>query len=276
MTFMTKTPLVSIVTPSFNQAPFLEATIQSVLEQEYPNIEYIVIDGGSTDGCVNILEKYSDHLESWISEPDDGQTDAINKGFNLARGEVFAWLNSDDVYKPGAIAEAVEYLMENPDVGMVYGDSDFIDDKGNRIGKFPAARTDYRRLRQGYVHIPQQSTFFRSRLWKLVGPLDASFFFAMDYDLWVRLAGISPIRYIERTWAAFRLHGEAKSMASADRCWPEMIRVHERLGGNRFSVIYAKYFIRRILEPILPYRLYARLWLQRWAMGREKEGAENE
>jgi glycosyltransferase involved in cell wall biosynthesis len=276
MTFMTKTPLVSIVTPSFNQAPFLEATIQSVLEQEYPNIEYIVIDGGSTDGCVNILEKYSDHLESWISEPDDGQTDAINKGFNLARGEIFAWLNSDDVYKPGAIAEAVEYLMENPDVGMVYGDSDFIDDKGNRIGKFPAARTDYRRLRQGYVHIPQQSTFFRSRLWNLVGPLDASFFFAMDYDLWVRLAGIRPIRYIERTWAAFRLHGEAKSMASADRCWPEMIRVHERMGGNRFSVIYAKYFIRRILEPILPYRLYARLWLQRWAMGREKEGAENE
>jgi glycosyltransferase involved in cell wall biosynthesis len=276
MTFMTKTPLVSIVTPSFNQAPFLEATIQSVLEQEYPNIEYIVIDGGSTDGCVNILEKYSDHLESWISEPDDGQTDAINKGFNLARGEIFAWLNSDDVYKPGAIAEAVEYLMENPDVGMVYGDADFIDDKGKRIGKFPAARTDYRRLRQGYVHIPQQSTFFRSRLWNLVGPLDASFFFAMDYDLWVRLAGISPIRYIERTWAAFRLHGEAKSMASADRCWPEMIRVHERMGGNRFSVIYAKYFIRRILEPILPYRLYARLWLQRWAMGREKEGAENE
>ena len=266
---MAHTPLVSIVTPSFNQAPFLEATIQSVLEQDYPNIEYIVIDGGSTDGCVKILEKYSDQLSYWISEPDAGQTDAINKGFNLAKGEIFAWLNSDDIYQPGAISEVVEYLSQHPEVGMVYGDADFIDDEGNWIGKFPAALTDYRRLRQGYVHIPQQSTFFRSRLWKLVGPLDASFFFAMDYDLWVRLAGLSPIRYVKRTWASFRLHGKAKSMASADRCWPEMIRVHERLGGKKFSVIYAKYIVRRILEPVLPYRLYARLWLQRWAMGRE-------
>jgi glycosyltransferase involved in cell wall biosynthesis len=269
MTLMTDTPLVSIVTPSFNQAPFLEATIQSVLNQNYPNIEYIVIDGGSTDGCINILEKYSDKLSYWKSEPDAGQTDAINKGFNMAKGEIFAWINSDDVYHPGAISEAVEYLRQNPDVGLVYGDADFINDQGGWIGKFPAARTDYRRLRQGYVHIPQQSTFFRSRMWKLVGPLDASFYFAMDYDLWVRLAALSPIRYIERTWAAFRLHGGAKSMASADRCWPEMIRVHERLGGSRFSVIYAKYLIRRILEPILPYRLHAKLWLQRWAMGRE-------
>jgi glycosyltransferase involved in cell wall biosynthesis len=269
MTFLTDTPLVSIVTPSFNQAPFLEATIQSVVDQDYPNVEYIVIDGGSTDGCVNILETYSNSLSYWKSEPDAGQTDAINKGFNMAKGEVFAWINSDDVYKPGAISEAVEYLRQNPDVGLVYGDADFINDQGSWIGKFPAAATDYRRLRQGYVHIPQQSTFFRSRMWKLVGPLDASFYFAMDYDLWVRLAALSPIRYFQRTWAAFRLHGEAKSMASADRCWPEMIRVHERLGGSRFSVIYAKFLIRRILEPILPYRLYARLWLQRWAMGRE-------
>ncbi len=266
---MAHQPLVSIITPSFNQAPFLEATIQSVLDQDYPSIEYIVIDGGSTDGCLNILEKYSDRLDYWVSEPDAGQTDAINKGFNMAKGEIFAWLNSDDVYKPGAIAEAVEYMMRNPDVGMVYGDADFIDDEGKWIGKFPAALTDYVRLRRGYVHIPQQSTFFRSRLWKQVGPLDTSFYFAMDYDLWVRLAALTPIHYVQKTWAAFRLHGKAKSMASADRCWPEMIKVHERLGGSKLSVIYAKYIIRRILEPVLPYRLYARLWLQRWALGRE-------
>lgn len=266
---MTDTPLVSIVTPSFNQANFLEATIQSVLSQDYPNIEYIVMDGGSTDGCVNILEKYAEQLTYWSSEPDAGQTDAINKGFNLARGEIFAWLNSDDIYKPGAITQAVEFLQGHPEVGMVYGEADFIDDAGNWIGIFPAARTDYRRLRQGFVHIPQQSTFFRGRLWKLVGPLDKSFYFAMDYDLWVRLAALSPIRFVKKTWASFRLHGGAKSMASADRCWPEMIRVHRRLGGSPFSVIYAKYLVRRILEPVLPYRLHAKLWLQRWAMDRE-------
>jgi glycosyltransferase involved in cell wall biosynthesis len=270
---MTDQPLVSIVTPSFNQANYLEATIQSVLSQDYPNIEYIVIDGGSTDGCVNILERYADQLTYWISEPDAGQTDAINKGFNLARGDVFAWLNSDDVYKPGAVTQAVEFLGQQPEVGMVYGDADFIDENGDWIGVFPAARTDYRRLRQGYVHIPQQSTFFRGRLWKLVGPLDTSFYFAMAYDLWVRLAALSPIRYVKNTWASFRLHGQAKSMASADRCWPEMIRVHRRLGGSLFSAIYAKYLVRRILEPVLPYRLHAKLWLQRWAMGRE-EGSE--
>ncbi|MCH7588585.1 MAG: glycosyltransferase [Chloroflexi bacterium] len=266
---MVEKPLVSIVTPSFNQGRFLEATIQSVLDQDYANVEYIVVDGGSTDNSVDILKKYSDRLAHWISVPDAGQTDAINKGFSLANGEILAWLNSDDVYRPGAISEAVDHLQNHPNKGMIYGDADFIDEDGKWLGKFPAANTNYRKLRRGYVHIPQQSTFFRSHLWKRVGPLDPSFYFAMDYDLWVRLAAVSEIGYVKRTWAAFRLHGEAKSMASADRCWPEMIRVHRRLGGNKFSVIYLKYLIRRILEPVLPYRLHARLWLQRWAMGRE-------
>jgi hypothetical protein len=123
-------------------------------------------------------------------------------------------------------------------------------------------------LRRGYVHIPQQATFFRGRLWQMVGPLDPSFYFALDYDLWVRIAALAPIRYYPRTWAAFRLHRDAKSLAEADRCWPEMIRVHERLGGGRLSVIYAKYILRRLLEPVMPLRLRTRLWFQQWAMGR--------
>ncbi|NIM93312.1 MAG: glycosyltransferase [Anaerolineales bacterium] len=262
-------PLVSIITPSFNQGQFLGATIRSVLDQDYPRIEYIVVDGGSTDGSVDILKGYSDDLSKWISEPDAGQTDAINKGFSIATGRIFAWINSDDLYKPGAVADAVAYLQAHPEVGMVYGDADFVNDDGDWIGRFHSAETDYRKLRQGYVHIPQQATFFRSSLWKLVCPLDTTFYFAMDYDLWVRIAALTPIRHVQRTWASFRLHGEAKSMASADRCWPEMLRVHKRLGGSQLSVIYVKYLIRRLLEPVLPYRLYARLWLQRWAMGRE-------
>jgi glycosyltransferase involved in cell wall biosynthesis len=263
-------PLVSIVTPSYNQAAYLEATICSVLEQDYPKIEYIIMDGGSTDGSVDIIKKYSRDI-TWTSAPDAGQTDAINMGFERATGQIYAWLNSDDLYRPGAISEMVSYFQEHPEVGLVYGDADFIDEDGNWIGMFPAAETGYRRLRQGYVHIPQQATFFRSRLWPLVSPLDTSFYFAMDYDLWVRLAALTPIEYVRRTWAAFRLHGDAKTSRSADRCWPEMIRVHRRLDGSNWSIIYLKYLIRRILEPILPYRLFMRLWFQRWALGREIE-----
>jgi hypothetical protein len=149
---------------------------------------------------------------------------------------------------------------------MVYGNADFIDESGKVIGRFAAAQTEYKRLRSGYVHIPQQASFIRGEFWRKVGPLDPSFQFAMDYDIWVRIAAVSPIRYHPLTWAAFRLHGEAKTLVAADRCWPEMIRVHQRLGGGRLSVIYAKYVVRRLLEPVLPLRLRARLWLQQWAM----------
>jgi len=232
----------------------------------------IVIDGGSTDGSIEIINRYADQLAYWVSERDEGQTDAINKGFNYAHGDIFAWLNSDDLYRPGAVAEAVAYFRDHPEVGMVYGDADYIGDNGDVIGRFPAAQTDYKRLRRGYVHIPQQATFFRARLWQMVGPLDPSFYFALDYDLWVRIAALAPIRYYPRTWAAFRLHRDAKSLAAADRCWPEMIRVHKRLGGGRLSVIYVKYLLRRLLEPVMPLRLHTRLWLQQWAMGRRARG----
>jgi len=243
-------PLVSIVTPSFNQAKYLEKTIQSVLSQEYPRVEYILVDGGSTDGSVEIIRKYEKDLAWWISEPDAGQTDAINKGFAHANGEIFAWLNSDDTYEPGAIREAVDYLLAHPEIGMVYGDANFIDETGRIIGKFPAAQTDYRRLRRGYVHIPQQASFWRAELWRQVAPLDSSFYFAMDYDLWVRLAKITQIRYLPgHVWANFRLHLDAKTIAEDDRCWPEMLRVHYREGGSPFSIIVAKYYIRKLIAP---------------------------
>ena len=247
---MTGKPLVSIVTPSFNQSIFLEDTIRSVLDQDYGNIEYILIDGGSTDGSLEIIRKYADRLAYWVSEKDLGQTDALNKGFAAAHGSVLAWLNSDDTYNPGAISEAVDYLTAHPDTGMVYADLDFIDENNRVIGRFPAAQTDLQRLRRGYVHIPQPASFFRAEHWRKVGPLDPTFYFAMDYDLWVRLAGKAPLRYVAETWAAFRLHGGAKSIAADDRCWPEMLRVHYRDGGKKLSPIVAKYWVRKLVQPV--------------------------
>jgi glycosyltransferase involved in cell wall biosynthesis len=243
-----------VVTPSFNQARFLERTIESVLGQDYPHIEYIVVDGGSTDASPEIIRKYSSRLAWWVSEPDGGQTDAINKGFAQAHGEIFAWLNSDDTWLPGAAEAAVAAFSRHPDFGLIYGAANYIDEQDHVIGRFPSAQTDTRRLRQGYVHIPQQAAFFRGDLWRMLGPLDPSFYFAMDYDLWTRIAAQAPLKYIPEVWANFRIHGAAKTIASDERCWPEMLRVHYRDGGSPFSVIVAKFHLRRLLAPVLRQR----------------------
>lgn len=253
-------PLVSIVTPSYNQVEYLEETIQSILTQDYPLIEYIIIDGGSTDGSLKVIQRYADRLAHWVSESDLGQTDAINKGFGLATGSIYAWLNSDDTYNPGAVREAVDYLRMHPEVGMVYGSAYYIDGQGERVGRYPAKATDYNGLRRGVNTVCQQSMFFRAELWDEVGPLDPSFYYAMDYDLWVRLARIAPIAFNDRFWANFRLHADSKSMTAAARCWPEIMRVHFRDGGSRFSLIYAKYLLRRLLEPVMPWRLRWRMF----------------
>lgn len=252
---MPSSPLVSIVTPSFNQARYLEAAIRSVLSQDDARIEYIVVDGGSADESAQIIQKYQGKLAWWVSEKDRGQTDAINKGFAHARGDIFAWLNSDDTYEPGAVSAAVRYLIEHPEVGMVYADCNYINEAGRVIGKFPAAQTDLPRLRRGYVHIPQQTMFFRAGLWRELGPLDPSFYFAMDYDLWTRIAARTEIRYLPgQTWANFRLHASGKTILSDDRCWPEMLRVHYRDGGSFFAPIVAKYYVRRIIAPFWNWR----------------------
>jgi len=252
---MPEPPLVSIITPSYNQGRFLEETIQSVLSQDYPNLEYIIVDGGSIDGSVEIIRHYASQLSWWVSEADQGQTDAINKGFAHANGEILAWINSDDTYLPGAVSEAVKFLITHPEAALVYADANLIDEQGSVLGRFPAQQTSLIKLLRGSVHIPQQTTFFWARLWRQVGPLDPTFQFAMDYDLWVRLAKLAPLVYTPRLWANFRLHGEGKSETMDNRCYPEMIRVYQREGGSPISWLAARWFFRRTLYAWLPLRL---------------------
>lgn len=264
-----KPPLVSIITPSFNQARFLESAMRSVLEQDYERIEYIVVDGGSSDGSAEIIRKYANRLAWWVSEADEGQTDAINKGFARAKGDILAWLNSDDTYMPGAVRAAVEAFGRFPDAGLIYGQANYIDEAGQVIGRFPAAQTDLRGLRAGYVHIPQQAAFFRGPLWRKVGPLDPSFYFAMDYDLWVRLAKLAPVRFVPQVWANFRMHGAAKTITADDRCWPEMVRIHYRDGGSFFAPIVAKYYVRKLVAPYWNWRRRRKMGIEQRAEDRE-------
>jgi glycosyltransferase involved in cell wall biosynthesis len=254
-------PKVSIITPSYNQGHFLEASIRSVLEQDYPNIEYIIVDGGSKDNSAQIIANYAQRLAWWISEKDKGHADALNKGFAHATGDIFAWLNSDDIYEPGAVSAAVAFLQDHPRVGMVYANANLIDDSGRLIGQFAAKQTDYRRLLRGSVHIPQATTFFRADLWRQVGPLDLSLFFSFDYDLWVRFAKVSEICYVPSLWANFRMHDQGKSVINDDRCYPDMISVYEREVGRGFSWLRLRAITRRMFYAWLPWRL--RLWLRK-------------
>lgn len=252
-------PKVSIVMPSFNQGRFLEASIRSVLAQDYPNIEYILVDGGSKDESQEIIQKYRPHFAWRVSEKDRGHADALNKGFAHATGDILAWLNSDDLYHPGAVAEAVEVLCRDPQLGMVYGDANLIDDQSRYIGKFASRQTDYHRLLRGSVHIPQATTFFRADLWRAVGPLDLSLFFSFDYDLWVKIAKVSQIRYVPRLWADFRIHEKGKTLVNDDRCYPDMLRVLAREGGGWLSWMRLRWVARRLLYAWVPWRLRLRL-----------------
>lgn len=254
-------PLVSIIIPSYNQARFLEFTIQSILEQDYPNLEILLVDGGSTDGSVDIIRRYADRFAWWVSEKDKGHADALNKGFARAKGEIIAWLNSDDTYYPGAISDAVRILQENPDVGLVYADADLTDENGKIIGRFASRQTDYKKLLRGSVHIPQATTFFRADLYRQVGALSLSLFFAFDYDLWVRLSKVSRLLYVPHRWATFRLHDEGKSVKNDDRCYPDMLKVYERERGKGISWMWLRAKVRRAIYAWLPVRF--RLFLRR-------------
>lgn len=227
-----KPPLVSIVTPSYNQAKYLEQTIRSVLDQNYPRLEYIVIDGGSTDDSEHVIRKYMDQLAYWISEKDSGQAEAINKGFLRARGEIIAWLNSDDYYLPNTITSAVKVFEENPDVVMAYGDMLAVDERGQTMNLLKYKQLSLQDLLCFQI-IGQPSIFFRREVLEETGKLDTSLHFLLDHHLWIRIAQYGKILHIPQTWSAARYHAEAKNRAKAAEFGREAFRILAWAKGQR-------------------------------------------
>lgn len=218
---------VTVITPSFNQGKFLEQTIQSVLSQTYNNIEFLVIDGGSTDNSVDIIQKYQSSINYWISEPDNGQADAINKGFKLANGDLICWINSDDILYPAFVADRVGQFKENPNIDMIYGDVD----KGpnpttKRILK--GRQTNIKdMLRNASCPIPQQSAMWRRRVLENIGYLVPEWHVLLDREYFIRIAAKGQIKYIPGSVAFFRNHEDSKSVAEKLKWGEELPMYYE-------------------------------------------------
>lgn len=205
-------PKISIVTPSYNQRRFLAWTMRSVLLQRYPNLEYIVMDGGSTDGSAEYIASVGDRLAHWQSAPDGGQAAAVRAGLDRSTGEICAWLNSDDMLAPGALQFVAEYFRRNPEVDMVYSNRVFVDEN-NRVGSYwiLPEHSDY--LMMHWDLIPQETAFWRRSLMDRVGGVDPSYRFALDYDLFVRFMKQGRLARAKRFLGAFRLHGDSKTQS---------------------------------------------------------------
>ena len=240
-------PLVSIITPSYNQVQYLEDTIRSVTQQDYPNLEYIVVDGGSTDGSREVIKKYQDEFAWWISEPDQGQADAVNKGFRRARGEIVAWLNSDDLYLPGVISSVVDLFQKNPAAGVIYGDAVSADADGRLLNELRFSNWGTRDFLQFNI-ICQPAVFMKRSIVEKVGYLDPSYHFFLDHQLWIRLSRETEFVHHPETWAVSRYHMEAKNVTMASECGAEVIRIMDwaekepdlaAIIGNNYHQVWA-------------------------------------
>jgi glycosyltransferase involved in cell wall biosynthesis len=249
-------PRITIVTPSYNQAPFLEATIRSVLLQGYPNLQYIVMDGGSTDGSVEILRHYAGVLSHWQSAPDRGHASAVNGGFALATGDVMGWLNSDDMYHPGALRSIARIFDDCPAVRWVQALASFWSADGDCVRVEPRRPWSRSRVLYGdYAWIQQESTFWRRSLWDAAGPLDESVVYALDFELWIRFFRHAPLHSADVLAGGFRLNPASRSR----RHMNEYVREAESALARELA---AESFGRRALL-----RLARRL-------GRTRSGAE--
>jgi len=221
-----KFPKISVITPSYNQGKYIESTIKSVLDQGYPNLEYLIIDGGSTDNTLKILKKYSSKIK-WISEKDKGQADAINKGIKMSSGEIIAYLNSDDVYEPKSLYTIATFFINNPKAVFVHGKGKHIDKNGEYIEDYPSKPTDYLGLHPT-CSICQPTTFWRRKLINKIGYFDTSLNFAMDYDYWIRISKVYPLNYIYDYLGSTRFYSETKTSGQKVNVHEEIIKVQKK------------------------------------------------
>jgi glycosyltransferase involved in cell wall biosynthesis len=232
---MSQFPLVSIITPSYNHGHFLQQTIRSVITQDYPNLEYLIVDGGSTDNTLDIIQQYASHLAWWVSEPDQGQADAINKGFTHARGEIIAWLNSDDLYfRPDAVSHAVQALQAHPHVGMVYGDGLLVDEELNLLDWHSYPQFTLTDLLSFKVLL-QPAVFMRQNALCEAGYLPVQYDLILDHALWVLIAARYPILHVSEYWAVERTHAHAKTISKAAHYGEEAFPFVRSLEGDPYA-----------------------------------------
>jgi glycosyltransferase involved in cell wall biosynthesis len=234
--------LVSVVTPSLNQGRYLREAIESIRAQSYTPIEHIVVDGGSDDDTLDILGEYKD--TRWVSEPDRGQSHALNKGFALAQGEIFGWLNADDAYLPEAVEQGVAALRGG-DVALVYADVRRVNDDGVNP-RWIRSRGEWdlwTEVNDGNG-IFSPSVFFTRAAFEAAGGLDESLHLTMDYDLWLRIGKRFGARHVDAVWSVQRIHEEAKTVRSYDEFWPERLAVSRRHGGRLISPLLVRRYVR--------------------------------
>jgi glycosyltransferase involved in cell wall biosynthesis len=228
-------PRVSVVTPSYNQGHFIEETIRSVLLQGYPDLEYVIIDGGSTDNSQEIIRRYERWLVYWVSEPDHGQTRAINKGWTRATGDILAYLNTDDCYLNGAIATAAQEFCTKPNIGMAYGNAIIVDEAGNKLKTWEAHPFDIKIMLTVGNTVPQPSAFFSRLALNKVGSLNEEWQLIMDYEFCIRVGTEFPAVCMPQTLAKFRNHPESKSRLRFEETTEELIRFVTSLSTNQKS-----------------------------------------
>jgi glycosyltransferase involved in cell wall biosynthesis len=269
-------PLVSVITPSFNQGSFIEKTIQSVLSQDYNKIEYLVIDGGSQDNTLEILDRYEGKLW-WVSEPDEGQSDAINKGFKKAKGDIVCWLNSDDTYQPGAISKAVEFFESHPDVMMIYGEGNEIDEQGFFLHRFPHTRKfDLWALIYICDYILQPTVFIRKDVFGIIDLPNKDLHWCMDWDLWIRVGSRFKVVYVDYVFANSRIYAETKTASGGIKRFKEITFILRKYGKRKYPLGYFIYAVDTLesistkIHPLLSLLLRILLSISRKLLKRLK------
>jgi GT2 family glycosyltransferase len=244
-------PRLSIITPSYNQARYLERTILSVIEQAYPNVEHLVIDGNSSDGSRDIIRRYEDRLAYWVSEPDRGQSHAVNKALERATGDWIGWLNSDDYYLPGAFDAVVSTVSKvESRVGLVFGRGLRVGPDGQDIAPFWPRDPVFNRdaLLYGVDYILQPTAFIRREAWKTVGPLDERLRYCMDYDLWLRLSERFEVGTIPHVVAASREHPDSKTLSGGVERWYEISQMIARHTGGAITPGVVLYLLQTLRD----------------------------